>query len=131
MLELEAGKASSIVVSGKVAVELPSWMNRLALDEVQEAEGDHVVAAGRDPSSGDIVFLTARGDLREIDVEANELRGLGTGPVRPIDHGLTLELELAEPEGFQIDHGWAVEHSTLLISVATAFDQGSVSLFPT
>lgn len=129
-MELNVDGTSVVEVSGNVALTLPPWMGCLSAAEAAQATGTDVVAAGRDPASGDVVIVTASGDVREIDVEASGMAGLGNGPVRPVEGGRTLRIELDELECFNIDSDWAVMRSTLLLSLS-AMGHRNVVLFPT
>jgi hypothetical protein len=118
-MELTLDPHASIHAEGPVTIELPEYMRLLAPRELEEARkadnrADLIFASGRHPS-GDIVFITGDGYIREIDWETQMAEGLPKANVWvvPIDHGQTLEYVMTG--SYEISAGWAIDHSTSLM----------------
>jgi len=116
-MELTIAGSPDLHVEGTVTIELPEYMTLLAPDELKEVQNhptnnDLVLAAGVH-ASGDIVFLTVTGELRESNLE-----GLPAPIVKawPIDHGKTIVIELQDKELYEIPHFVAIRNSRSLMN---------------
>lgn len=124
-MELTLEGHPSFNVEGNITVELPDYMRVLAepdLSKVKAADdrADLVLAAGRHPTTHEIVFLTGRGELREIDtVQFN----IPEGQARPIDGGRAILLELAQYQDIDVSSDWAIRVSQLLMNFGTLADE--------
>jgi len=125
-MELVLEVNSAFHVDGPVTVELPEYMNVLPLDEYLEASsaknrGELVLAAGRHPESGDIVFLTGYGELKELKVgEQDDPEAMSfdipSGRTKPTDFGQTICVDLEEGT-YEIAADWALDNSIMLINL--------------
>lgn len=117
-MELTLEGHTSFHVEGHVTVELPAYMRLLTGDELSEAipekKRELMVAAGREPKTRDVVFLTNWGALREISAEEH---GLPSGDATPIMFGQAVVFGLGDPETFQVSTEWAIENSRLLVEL--------------
>jgi hypothetical protein len=108
-MELTLEGHPSFHVEGNVTVNLPSYMKMLTAEEFAEAVAEKdkrlILAVGRDPKSGDVIFMTNRGELEEI---SSEEHGLPDGDVTPIDFGQTIMIGLEEADSFQMSVEWAL-----------------------
>lgn len=117
-MELTLEGDTSIHVEGSVTIDLPSYMKVLTAEELHEAisfkASERIVAAGEDPNSHDVVFLTNRGTLYELSAEE---QALPATDAYPIDFGDTLQLRLDELESFNVSAEWAIENSRMIINL--------------
>ena len=118
-MELTLDPHASIHAAGPVTIEVPPYMRLLRPAELKEARtaenrADLIFASGRHPS-GDIVFITGDGYIREIDWETQkkEWMPLANVDVVPVDHGQTLEYVMTG--SYEVASDWAIEHSTSLM----------------
>lgn len=101
----------SFHIEGNVTIELPSYMNILPVEELEEARDAAnrdglILAAGRRPNLEDIVFLTGAGELMEINIEEH---GFPNVPVEPIDFGQTIRFNLTG--SFEVSNTFLIEHA--------------------
>ena len=108
-----------MVIEGPAAVSLPAYLVPLVPEEmrVARANAGHdglILAAGRDPRSGDAVFLTNGGELREISSAE-----LPIGAIFPVDCGQTLRIETGTDERVNLDvsWAWALANSVVIVNV--------------
>ena len=111
---------------GTITIDLPAYMKLLETGELAEAckaenRAELIVAAGRHPGSGDLVFLTGVGELLEVDL--NQFDCPATYDMFPIDHGNTIRIELVEFEGIEVDAGWARRVGRELINFGVLADK--------
>jgi hypothetical protein len=111
---------------GTVTVELPAYMKVLPAEELEEARSADnrdklVLAAGRHPESGDLVFLTGAGELMEVNLEQFQVPP--TFLMFPIDHAQTIRIELVDFEGIEVAADWAMRVGKLLINLGTLADK--------
>ncbi len=81
---------TSVSLSGDIDIQLPSYMTLLAREELLKLQNvkhpeNHIIAAGYEAKSGDIVLLTADGSIREVRAEFKRFKN----PVKcvPINYG--------------------------------------------
>lgn len=125
-MELTIEGHPSFHVEGTVTVELPSWMTVLREDELEEARTAEnrdglILAAGRHPS-GDIVFLTGLGELKELKWEESALPRLGK--VFPIDFGQTLRIEVNNHRSIEVSNLWALDNAHLILFLGSMAEPG-------
>lgn len=122
-MELTLSGHPTIHVEGTITIELPTYMKLLAEDELKNAlvaenRDKLVLAAGRHPSTGDLVFLTGAGELMEVNFNkfVPDPR-IVPEAMFPIDHGQAIRIELHELEGVEVDVEWAMRVGHLLINL--------------
>lgn len=114
---------------GTVTIELPEYMKPLEPGERAEAlkaenRPQLIVAAGRHPNSGDLVFITGVGELMEV--RFNEFipdERLVTESMFPIDHGQTIKIVLRDFEDVEVSAEWALRVGRQLINLGTLADK--------
>lgn len=117
MTELTIEGHPSFHVEGTVTIELPDWMHLLPESELKEARTAEnrdglILAAGRH-KSGDIVFLTGLGELKELKWDESALPRLGR--VFPIDFGQTLRIEVNNHRTIEVSNLWALDNAHSLL----------------
>jgi len=121
----------SFHTEGSVTVELPEYMSVLPESELEEArtatnrEG-LILAAGRDPKSHDIVFLTGAGELMEIKWDEANLPSLGR--VTPIDYGQTIRIEVNRHRAIELSNLWALDNAKQLIFLGALAEPGGTEV---
>lgn len=110
--ELNGG---SLKVGGNIEVVLPDYMTILPREELVEVarasqRDQMIVAAGRHPETGDVVFMTATGKLMTLDSEKFESPN---GKAVPIDCGRMIGIE-TEKGYYEIAVDWAIDNSTYI-----------------
>jgi hypothetical protein len=114
---------------GTVTIVLPDFMTALVEEELKLANDDTTAgrprtelafAAGRHPRSQEIVFVTGVGEVRSIDTAQF---GIPPGKAFPIDHGLTIRIELDGYQGFEVATDWAMRVSQELINLGRMADK--------
>jgi hypothetical protein len=125
-MELVIEGHPTLHVEGTVTVELPAYMRMLPEEELKEARTSDnrdklVLAAGRHPESGDLVFLTGIGELMEVDLEQFQVPA--TDAMWPINGGRGIRIELRDFEGIDVDADWAMRVGKLLINLGTLADK--------
>lgn len=110
-LELEGGSFEAV---GNVEVTLPDYMVMLPQEELDEAKravqrDQMIIAAGRKPDTGEIVFMTATSRLMVLDAGKHEIPD---GKVIPIDwgHGLAVEHE----GYYAMASDWVIDNAELI-----------------
>lgn len=116
-MELTIEGHPSFQVEGTVTIELPSYMQLLPPDELEEARTAEnrdglILAAGRHPS-GDIVFLTGAGELLELDCRLNHVPE--SGRAFPIDFGQMLRFEAGNGHVMEVTNLWSIANARQLI----------------
>lgn len=127
-MELTLEGHPSFGVEGNVTVELPGYMHVLSEPELNVARvaddrADLVFAAGRHPHTQEIVFLTGRGELREIDTEQFSIPD---GPARPAPGGRGIVLDPRGHDSIDVSVEWATRVSQLLMDFGTLADARGV-----
>ncbi len=115
-MELTLEGHPSFHTEGTVTVALPEWMYTLPQDEIDEARTAEnrdglILAAGRHPGSGDIVFLTGDGQLREIKRSRLRKEQVPAGEAMPVDFGQTIKVEDGSSQGFEMSNLWAIDNA--------------------
>jgi hypothetical protein len=130
-MELTLGGNTSLQTEGTVTIELPSYMVLLPKEELEEAraaKNKHklCLAAGRHPSTGDIVFLLGDGSIREVT--HTRIKGIPMGPVAPVEygHGIAIENDPTKRSTFEIATTYAIDESQPIVNLGlTATKEGS------
>lgn len=121
-----------VFVEGTVTLELPSYMQLLPYDELEEARTAEnrdglILAAGFHPSGEDIVFVTGAGDLMELNIWQH---GLPPVAVVPVDFGQTLRFSV-KTGSYEVPNTWAVGHAnSILFLGAMAKPEGAHVYLP-
>jgi hypothetical protein len=99
--------------TGNIYVELPSYMVTLPAEKLAKTHRNPIeliIAAGREPKSDDVVFVTNHGRVMELD--GGELP---TGPVHLVAHGAALWI--GDVCGLEVSVTWALTNAALIINV--------------
>jgi hypothetical protein len=135
-MELTLEGVTSMEAGGNVTIELPAYMHVLDKHEFQLARAsadklERILAAGRHPTSGNMVFITGAGDIREIDFtevfktfEAVVCSSISCNDYVPIVEGRSVrvdfnELDIMRP--IELDADWCIQQSQLMIALGAAF----------
>lgn len=114
-LELGRGGEISLVRSGDVEIEVPSWWASLPSDVIQEVltckqAKQMIVSVGR---HGDVItFLTGVGAVMELSTTRFDLP---EGDVEPIDYGHTVAILLHGGGTYEMAADWLIESATVLV----------------
>ena len=116
-MELTIEGLTTAQASGPITIELPPYMYLLEAEEMVEARvadnrADLILAAGRHPT-GNILFITGDGYIREIDCDEHKIPN---GPVNPVDFGQTICVHLGKGETYEIAADWALENAQTLLA---------------
>ena len=127
-MELTLDGHAMFHAEGTITIEMPAYMNLLPADELAEARkadncADLVVAAGRHPHCGDLVFMTGVGVLMEIDMSDPNFGIPATFDMFPIDHGNSIKIELVDFEGIEVDASWAIRVGCELMNLNRLADK--------
>jgi len=125
-MELTLAGHTKFHAEGTITIELPAYMKLLEAGELGEAckaenRDKLVVAAGRHPGTGDLVFLTGVGELMEVDLKQFDCPA--TYDMFPIDHGNSIRIELVEFEGIEVAVDWAYRVGRQLINLGVLADK--------
>jgi hypothetical protein len=125
-MELTLEGHQSFHVEGSIAIELPDYMTLLPPDELKWAQtsdnrDELIVAAGRHPE-GDVVFLTAAGELKEISWKENGLPHFGK--IVPINRGQALCIEIDERQSIEVNNHWALDCSRRIVFLGAVAEPG-------
>lgn len=122
-MELTLDGDNEVQCFGDVSIELPSWMTCLSAKEIATSRcvgTTLIVAAGREPQSGDIVFMLGNHELRCLSVDTLKCindtlyreRVPSRGHVAPCDGGNMIAIGT-----FKISREWACDFSRTLIGL--------------
>jgi len=119
-MEFTLDENAAFDITGPVDLELPSYMKMLSPSDLREAQASAtsesalILAVGCHPKSGNIVFLTSDGELREIKRKETDRQIVR---VYPKDYGMTVRVEGYEEHAYEICCDWAIENSDLIINL--------------
>jgi hypothetical protein len=127
-MELSLDGSPTMQATGHITIDLPSYMHQLDEVSFQAARSasdklERILAIGRHAASGDIVFLTGAGDLRQLDMA--QFRVPLIADVEPVDNGSQIRVKFQEDDVFDpidLEATWAIRISSLLLAVAKTLE---------
>lgn len=120
-MELSVEGLTGIKIEGNASIRIPPYMKVLRPEEFvvvsrYDKRETLIIAAGKEPSSGDLVLITGSGNVCEI--KANDVL-LPQGFARPGHFGLTVEFDNIDV--VEMSNDWLLSRAKVIASLSNEY----------